>query len=684
MGPTHRDLYVAPWRRLDWACVALILGWGVAWLSPNLGHPSIHNWDEALHQVVTRGVYDSFFYPHMYADPLYPTHPEQWWYADVWLLKPAGPFWFGAALMHLIGVTPLALRIGSLLGELGAAVALCLMVRGVAGRLWATIGALGFLALPFGWILTQGHMFGDATDCTLVGWVTVSMAMLLWSVEKQSWRWAAAAGAAAGAAYLCKTLLALAPLGVAGVMWLLGVVRFCAGPRLKSVAAMFGAAVLVAAPWNLYAAWKWPAVYFAGSKLAFGHILQGSGADVGPWARPFDAIFNEVNATELRPIPVAVGVLVLGWLLYRALRRREFVVVGLALWLGSTWVMHSIVSVKAPAHVWNAVPAVFAGLAIIGVDVWRSGPLGAAAVAAFASGWAIGAVPGLGRVREWLPSSFDQTRRLPGLAEGAVLIAAAVVVGLLLGLRRRGRAVVVPVLAAGASVLVGWTLLVKGPSELRRAEGEKRPTRYASHTRELGLALGELTPPRSVLWQEIDVDPKDQFEVQNLMFWSGRMSYRRGPDLAAAQAKGYESYLISPVARPYAPVEGVPAHAWLRAYDLGRPGEPPPIPAGATPLDVQLEGASVLGFASGRIDGERDRYAFFVRPRGVPAELRIVFHTRAGSEEQLVAPEACLRGRASLADVPWFILPVVGPPRGELEALELGGVRVGVGRFRPP
>ncbi len=674
--PTSQDAYVTPWSRADGLCLGAIVLWGIALLAPNLGHVSIHNWDEAMHQAVARGTYDTFFFPHLYKDPLYAADPAQWWSASVWLLKPAGSFWFGAAMMHLLGVTTLALRLASLFGQLGAAVGLFLLARSGAGRLWATLAALGFLALPFGWVLTQGHFFGDVTDCTLVGWVTLSMVLMLWSIERDSWKWAAAAGAAVGVAYLCKTVLALAPLGVAFALWLCGRTGFCAGPRLRSLLAMVAVALAVAVPWNLYAALTWPEVFRANTRIVTTHISADHTEDVAPWARPADAILNEMNAAELRPLPVALGALVALWLVLRALRRREFVVVGVALWLVSTWATHSFVTAKAPGHVWNAMPAVFVGLALIANDVWRAAPLAAATLATLATPLALGRLHFLTRFRQALPGALEQTRTMPGLAEGLMLAALAASVVGVLEESPRLRRTLSPALALAASLALAWAFLVQAPGALLSGARKKYPRTLISHTRELGLALDRLVPERSVLWQPLDRDPEDQFEVQNLMFWSGRMTYRKSPDLALARQRGYRSYLISPAAERFKPVDGIPAHAWLRAYDAEVPAPPAPLPAGVQPLNVELDGLTIVGVASGEIDGRSDRYALYVKPRHVPTSLRVAFLTAAGEVEQVVTPEASLRARATLVEVAWVIYPVVGPTRSRVQALELGGKRV--------
>lgn len=664
----------------DGVGLALVVSFGLWMLAPDLGHPGIHDWDEAFHQAAARGTHESFFFPHLWEDPLYPVPPHHWWGAQVWLHKPVAPFWFAALVMHLTGVTPLALRLASLLGQLGAAVASYFLARPLS-RVWGLAASMGFLALPFGWVLTQGLLFGDVTDTTLAGFVSLAMLLLVHSVERDSWRWAAASGAAVGVAILCKTVLALTPLGVALVMAGLRAARLGRGPRLFHLASMYGAAAIVSVPWNAYCAWRWPEVFRTSVWITFGHVSEKLGADVGPWARPLDAIFNEVNGIELGPAPVILPVLAAGWLLVRAVRFREPFAVATALWIWATWGVLTFMNAKVPAIAWGAVPGVLVALAVLARDALRSPVLACTAVTGVFTPNLSALLPSLARVRELAPSSWVQTRSLAGLAEGAALCLVAGAVGavVLLASRRWRAAVLLP--AAAVTLSLGWLFFWKMPLGLKAQREQYERKMSTSYTREVGLALDRALPQKSVLWLVSDMEPPGSLEGHGLLFWAGRMAYRRAPDLEAARAKGYHSYLVSSVAEPFAEVPGVPAHAWLRAYDAEVPAPPPAIPAGALRLDVKLGGMEVLGMAAGAATSSKGQYAFFVRSEGPPARLSVSFVLRDGGRiSESAEPEAALRSRHSLAGVPWFVLPVLGPPTTEVAAVELGAeaIRVAV------
>ena len=665
-----------PYRtKLDGLIVVALVVWGLAQLAPHLAHPAIYNWDEAMHQAAARGTHDTFFTPHIYKDPLYPSDIRHWWAANVWMHKPTGPFWFGALMMHVVGVTPLALRLASLLGHLAAGAAIYLIARRPAGRLWATLAAVGFLALPFGWQLVQGRFFGDVTDCTLAGCNAVAVALLFHATRENSWRWGLAAGAVVGLGFLCKTGLALTPLGVAATLWGLSRLRFCPGPRLATVLAMVAAAGVVAAPWSLYSGWRWPELHDLESRVTRAHLFPDPTVDVGPWRRPLDAVLNEVNRTSFQPLPNVLPLVAFCWLLVRAARKRDLETVGLALWVGATWLVLSLGTVKVPAIAWGAVPAVLAALAIAGSDAWRHPTLAALLLAALGTPLAMEHLPALTRMRESLPASWDQTRTLPGLAEGLVMVFFAGAMTAVVWRLARRPEWMTGVLGLAASGVLAWHLAITLPVEKARYEDAHLEELYVSYSREVGLALSRNTPKRSVVFAALDSDPPLNFENLNLMFWSGRMTYRRAPDVALAHERGYHPYLVSPLAEPYAPVPGVPPQAALRAYDLDAPQpQPAPLPDGITPLSVRQGNLEVLGFASRSLGHGIERYAFYVRALGVPQTLRVTFHGPDGIVERVLEPGVTLRRPQALVGAAWFILPALGPPRTKVTHLEFGAV----------
>jgi 4-amino-4-deoxy-L-arabinose transferase-like glycosyltransferase len=666
------------WR--DALCAALIVAAGIALLAPGLAHPFIFNWDESVHQAAARGTYETFLDPHVYRDALYPVKPGDWLHSGPWLHKPPLPFWLAALAMHATGVSPVDLRLVSLLGALLAALALFLLARRAAGRLPALLAALSFLALPFGWTLVQGYQFGDATDCLLGGLVAVAMLLLVASVARESTWLALLAGALTGAGVLTKSGLALAPAGVAVTLWALGRLRWTRGPSGAALAAFFGALGIVALPWNLYAAHAWPAV-FAWEAHHTLHHLTGTG--LGNWIRPVDHILNVNHARELAPIPAAVPLVAAIWLGLRAWRRREPVVLVLALWLWASWAVLSLARVKVPAVDWATIPAAFAALAISASDAFTSAPLAGALAGAVAVTPLSRALPWVARAGVVVLGFLPETRAHPGLAEGLAFALAGALVAVALRRLRRRRAVEVAfaLVATGALVLVAGGEMLRARSATVDAD---RDQAVRSYTKEVGHALAVATPEKSVAFLDVDRDPHAAFAALGAIFWSGRDTWRRKPDVARAVSRGLHPYLLSPAAEPFAPVPGVPAYAWLRAYDLEVPAPPPPLPRGATPLSLRADGMRILGIAAGPATSGRDRWAIYLHSVAPPVPLRVGFELATGTLARIVRPEASLRDRKRLAGKAWFVLPVIGPAPSRVIAIELGHRRVAWLRARAP
>ena len=660
-------------RRTDLPWIGLLAAWGVWIYWPGLDHPSLWNWDESIHMAVARGVYATFFTPHIYAHHLYPGYAfNDWVNGEIWIHKPILPFWLGAALMHVLGVTPLGLRLASLAGMTLAGACLYLLLRSLAPRPWAALVAGAFMGLPFAWKMVQGYQFGDVTDCTLAGFEVLAFWLVLRAIETGSDRHALAAGAVTGLAFLCKSALALTPLGAALAMALLGSGGFVKGLRWRQLALFAGAFVALSIPWEIVCAVRWPELNQVEVLHTFGHL---TGKSVENWIRPWDALFNEIFEAELAPWPLALPLVAGVWLMVRAFRRREPAAVLVAIWIGAEWFVLTLARVKVPAIGWTVVPALFVALGVAVLDAFGRPVLAAALAGALASPWIAARFPSLARARFHLPDFFFETRARPGLVEGLAVVLACLALGLAWRLGRRlaprlSRAGSFAVATAGLA-LAAFLLLARTPQARAEAEAALEVQSLMGYEREVGLALSRETPEKSVIFLGTDREPPSGFAVQNLLFWSGRTTYRRPPDVATAHRAGYHPYLVSPAAQPFREVPGVPASSWLRAYDLDAPAPPPPLPAGVTPLGLWTGGVQMLGWAAEPGDGRHGRYAFYLHTDGPVGRVRVVYRTRAGEEVGWVDPGEALT--YAVAGKPWFVVPALGPPPGEVVSVELPG-----------
>lgn len=665
-GPIGTALSLRP-GRADVLPLALIVGCAVAWLTGGLAHDSLWLNDESFHQVVTRHVHDAPFRPTLYDDPVHDT-PElyrDYWNVRTWLVKPVGGFWGPALLMGLVGTGPLAFRLAGFLGYLVALLGVYLVGRAWAGRALALVSSLALASLPLGWILTQARFISDSLDLQTGGVITLAMLALFVSVARRSARFAAVAGAVTGFALLVKSALGLTPLGVAMVLWALGAAGFCRGPRLRDVGLMLLTTVAVAVPWNVYAALKWPVAFSQGTWGELMMHLTTHGSVVGhrQWVRPPDAVFNEILTGLSGPLPVALSVLAGVWLVVRAWRTRDFVLVGLAAWLWATWLGHSLPAMKIIHHLWNAEVPLFIALALLLRDAWSRLPLATAAGASLLTPLLVPRWPWLSVLRQYVPppAQFRQSDVLASMQ----LTLLGLALGLVAVLVARRAADGVPEKARWASgacltVAVAWVAVGDGVATQRTLATEAWPQFHVAFSKTVGQAIDALTPKRSVVCLATHGDAPASNEVHNLLFWSNRLVLP-GASPGDYPEHGFHPYLVSAVAQPWEPLP-VPASAWLRAWDLTRPAPVPPPPEGLTPLDVRIGAARVVGYArEPSTAGGADRYAFIIEPHGRLPRVGVTFQLRDGRTvaARYVAPLASVRELVAAA---WFVLPVVGPP----------------------
>jgi len=361
------------------------------------------------------------------------------------------------------------------------------------------------------------------------------------------------------------------------------------------------------------------------------------------------------------------------WMLWRAWSSRRSLDVALALWIWASWIVLSLTPAKVPAHAFGVVPAVLAAIVVLVADARQRPVLAAAALATLLAGWLIPWLPSLSKVRELVPASLPQTRERAGLAEGLLLAGIAMVAVMLVQTVRPSRRVAA---VLGWSVVVAAVGLLAVATPIARRTDENLAlltTGVTDYSREVGRALDRAVPERSVVFINIDRNPDCCSQEHALIFYSGKMAYRRVPEVDTAIGKGYLPYLVSPLAEPFTPVPGVPAHAWWRAYDLLAPlSAPAPVPGEVTPLALHVQDLELLGIARGPAVRGRDRWVLIARMGAASREpVTLLFHTRHGDEVVKASIDDVLLEPGAIAKAPWFVLPFVGPIRAEVTGVVL-------------
>jgi 4-amino-4-deoxy-L-arabinose transferase len=310
---------------------------------------SIHPWDEQLHALVARHFIDHPLQPTLYEQTVLPANPSHWTENHVWLHKPPLAPWLMALSMSIFGVSAFVMRLPSvLLSSAGVLLTFVIGRRLLSDR-------VGILAASFQAVngllvnLASGRRVCDHVDTVLIACVEAGIAVVL--TAPPAWRrWLAPllAGVAMGAGLLAKSAPALLVAFVAAAVWF---DRRAIGDSVKRLALLLVTAVVVAAPWTIYANVRFPAESAAGVHSIVQHmtdVLDGSG---GPWW------------VYLKDMPHSFGDLVyipVIWFLVRFFRRGATRMDwALLVWLATPYVVFSMMPTKLPAFVAIGAPALF-------------------------------------------------------------------------------------------------------------------------------------------------------------------------------------------------------------------------------------------------------------------------------------------------------------------------------------
>lgn len=264
--------------------VALVAG-SLVVHARHLGHSFIAPWDESIHAVVAEHLALHPLRPTLYETAAIPQlDPADWTHSHIWLHIPPFGLWAAGLSMRLLGTTPLALRLPDLLFGLVGMVAIYVLGRRLYGPVAGLIAAAFVGFAPYPLLMSQGYVFGDITDVPLVALTPLAVLALTLGWKTGRRRWLVAGGVFLGLCYLCKGALGIAPAGVAGALYLADWIF----PReegwhkigLRGLAWFFGAAIMVALPYNLYIAHAYPVDYKRESGLwiyAFFHNYESWG-----------------------------------------------------------------------------------------------------------------------------------------------------------------------------------------------------------------------------------------------------------------------------------------------------------------------------------------------------------------------------------------------------------------------
>ncbi|MCH8294343.1 glycosyltransferase family 39 protein [Candidatus Poribacteria bacterium] len=143
--------------------------------------------------------------------------------------------------------------------------------------------------------LTQGYLFSDAIDISLLFWTELGIYFLIRVVKTGRWRFVLFAGIAQGAAFLSKSYPAFIITGLSLSAWLapsLGMGRReeCR-LRGRHIWGLLAATLLVASPWTLFTAIQYPIEFQIEHDYIWEHLVQG----VEGWGAPWHKVLLEYS-----------------------------------------------------------------------------------------------------------------------------------------------------------------------------------------------------------------------------------------------------------------------------------------------------------------------------------------------------------------------------------------------------
>jgi 4-amino-4-deoxy-L-arabinose transferase-like glycosyltransferase len=222
--------------------------------------PFLHSWDERFHALVARNLVHDPFTPVLIANPVAAFDFRDWRSCHVWLHKQPLFLWQMALGLKVFGTSELAVRLPSvLLGSLMVPMLFRVAFLLTADTAVSLLAALLLCFSSFHLSLVAGIRGMDHNDVAFGFYVLASLWAFSESRRSPAWGWAALAGAFAGCAVLNKWLVGLTVFLAWGVDLVLSARRRPDAAR-DARRFLFALAVCaaVAAPWQVYAARRWP------------------------------------------------------------------------------------------------------------------------------------------------------------------------------------------------------------------------------------------------------------------------------------------------------------------------------------------------------------------------------------------------------------------------------------------
>ncbi|MDE0019848.1 MAG: glycosyltransferase family 39 protein [Candidatus Poribacteria bacterium] len=322
---------------------------------PHLGHQHL-GYDEACHAIVARNLLKHPLTPTLYDTPHLSYTHKSWTSNHIWLHKPILPLWKIAASYAVFGVNTFVLRFPSLILASLSVFLTYLIGRELFGRSVAFAAASIQAFLPTIAELTHGYLFSDAIDISLLFWTEFAVYFLIRAMKSGRWRDVLLAGFGQGCAYLSKSYLALIVTGIALAILLAPAFRLGrredSGFRLRHLLGLIGASLVVALPWTVSTAIRFPQEFHHEHGYVFRHLVS----NIEHWGAPWDRLLFDYFPFLLHAFFASAMVAVIALLKPLLTEKRISLCIAYA-WGFGVLAPNLLAATKTPSAVLIAVPA---------------------------------------------------------------------------------------------------------------------------------------------------------------------------------------------------------------------------------------------------------------------------------------------------------------------------------------
>lgn len=320
-------------------------------------HPYLSQWDEAYHALVAKNLAEHPLAPTLYDEPLQSYDYREWRGNHIWLHKPPLPLWMMALSIRLFGDGELAVRLPSVaLGLL-----MITLVYAMAGRLWGEqyrwAGAIAAVMLALNPLLIRlasGTIPTDHIDTHTAFFAQLAVFAALRVAQASRGGWICTLGAVLGLGFLCKSLAALIIVPVCLVLVWPNRRRW--GRSALHLARAVISFLIVALPWQIYSASRWPREYEWESAYTLDHLFKSVEGHAQPFFYYFSLIPTHYGGIAWMTV-LLIAAAVVGGVLW-AVRQQDRNIGALALWVLLPYILFSLVGTKLNAYVAPTIPAV--------------------------------------------------------------------------------------------------------------------------------------------------------------------------------------------------------------------------------------------------------------------------------------------------------------------------------------